>query len=255
EDEDGFRWFDDCDDNDSARSPDANETWNWLDDNCDDEIDDGVNFSAHILWSIYPSDLDVNSSHLNSTVDTLHLKIQLIDVGFGWNELENHSDIHLELLWPDGHSTDLQSTHGLEEGIETLIVDLGPLNCSEPLAYNTYEQTLCHQHNQTVGPWVLVFSIREGENVLDYSWSIYYFTWNPPEEQQGNSDDVDDDSEGDSTNGDTSEEQGIGGTNISDGVVIGLAALLVLSIVILLITRRKPPAKPVGLTMPDFYHS
>ncbi|MDP6742469.1 MAG: S8 family serine peptidase [Candidatus Thalassarchaeaceae archaeon] len=254
EDGDGFRWFDDCDDNDSARSPDANETWNWLDDNCDNEIDDGVNFSAHILWLIYPSDLDANSSHLNSTVDTLHLKIQLIDVGFGWDELDNHSDIHLELLWPDGSTTALQSTQGLEEGFETLFVDLEPLNCSEPLAYNVYEQTLCHQHNQTLGPWVLVFSLREGENVLDYSWPIYYFTWNPPEEQQGNSDDLDDDSEGDSTNGDTSEEQGIGGTNISDGVVIGLAALLVLSIVILLITRRKPPAKPVGLTMPDFYH-
>ena len=201
------------------------------------------------------ADLDVNSSHLNSTVDTLHLTIQLTDVDFGWDELNNHSDIHLELLWPDGHSTALQSTHRLEDGFEILFVDLEPLNCSEPLAYNIYEQTLCHQHNQTVGPWVLVFSLREGENVLDYSWSIYYFTWNPPEEQQGNSDDVDDDSEGDSTNGNTSEEQGIGGTNISNKIVIGLAALLVLSIVILLITRRKPPAKPRGLKMPDFYHS
>jgi len=252
EDEDGFRWFNDCDDNDSARSPNANETWNWLDDNCDDEIDNGVIFSAHIQWSISPSDLDENSSHLNSTIDTLHLKIQLVDVNFGWDELENHSDIYLGILWPDGHSTPLQSSHGLEQGFETLFVDLEPLNCSEPLAYNTYEQTLCHQHNQTLGPWILIFSLSEGGNVLDYSWSIYYFTWNPPEEQHGNSDDGNDGSGGDSDDGNTSGEQGIGGTFVSDKIVIGLAALLVLSIVILLVTRRKPPTKPMSLIMQEF---
>ncbi len=88
--------------------------------------------------------------------------------------------------------------------------------------------------------------------MLDYSWSIYYFTWNPPEEQHGNSDDGNDGSGGDSDDGNTSGEQGIGGTFVSDKIVIGLAALLVLSIVILLVTRRKPPTKPMSLIMQEF---
>ena len=54
EDGDGFRWFDDCDDNDSSRSPNVNETWNWIDDDCDNVIDNGIEISDYIQWSINP---------------------------------------------------------------------------------------------------------------------------------------------------------------------------------------------------------
>jgi len=253
EDGDGFRWFDDCDDNDSSRSPGANETWNWLDDNCDNEIDNGVNFSSHIQWSINPYDLDSNSSHLNSTIDTLHLKIQLIGVDFGWDELENYSDINLKIIWPGGFSSTTQSSTGLDQGFETFFVDLEPLNCSEPLAYNNFEQTICIKHNQTMGPWELVFSLSGDDYMLEYSWPIYYFTWNPPEEND-NSDDENNGNDGNSGDENTTQEQGSGGATIPNGIVFGLAGLLILSVVILLISRRKPPAKPTGIIMPDFYN-
>ena len=39
---DGVRWFDDCNDNDSTISPYKDEIRNGIDDNCNDEIDEGI---------------------------------------------------------------------------------------------------------------------------------------------------------------------------------------------------------------------
>lgn len=253
EDGDGFRWFDDCDDNDSARSPNANEIWNWIDDDCDNKIDNDIEISEHVQWSINPIEMDGNSSYLNSTKDSLILKIWLINVSFGWNELNNQSDLSLEMIWPDGHSTTLQTSQGMEIGFEALIFELEALNCSEPLSYNSYEQMLCHRHNQTIGPWMIIFTIDDGGNQFEHNWPINFFTWNPPdvEEKENDEKESSDDNSEDENN---SEEQGVGGANIPDEVVMGLAVLLVLSIVILFISgRRKPPANSMGLIMPESY--
>ncbi|MDP7203248.1 MAG: S8 family serine peptidase [Candidatus Poseidoniaceae archaeon] len=42
QDGDGFYWFEDCDENNSAINPDAIEIWNEKDDDCDSEIDEGT---------------------------------------------------------------------------------------------------------------------------------------------------------------------------------------------------------------------
>ncbi|MEO1995785.1 MAG: MopE-related protein, partial [Planctomycetaceae bacterium] len=53
---DGFRWFEECNDEDSAIRPDAFELWNGIDDDCDDEIDGGVNRSESTrFWPEMPS--------------------------------------------------------------------------------------------------------------------------------------------------------------------------------------------------------
>lgn len=253
EDGDGFRWFDDCDDNDSSRSPNVNETWNWIDDDCDNVIDNGIEISDYIQWSINPIEMDGNDSYLNSTKDSLILKIWLNNVSFGWDELNNQSDVVLEIIWPDGHSTTPQTSRVIEMGSEMLIYELEALNCSEPLAYNSYEQMLCHRHNQTVGPWTLIFTIDDEENQFNHDWSIYFFTWNPPvvEEKENDEEEYSDDG---SEEQNDSEEQGAGGAIIPNEVVLGLAVLLVLSLVILFFSgRRKPPANSMGLIMPELY--
>jgi hypothetical protein len=69
---DGYRWFNDCDDNDSTVSPSAFERWNGLDDDCDGLIDDDVDRSAYISASPQKRTLT-----LNATNDTLELSLSL----------------------------------------------------------------------------------------------------------------------------------------------------------------------------------
>ncbi len=77
---DGFYWFDDCDENDSAVNPDAVEVWNEKDDDCDSEIDEGtqppespppeLSFgSISIPDSVEKDNIISFSIHLNMTVD------------------------------------------------------------------------------------------------------------------------------------------------------------------------------------------
>ena len=109
-------------------------------------------------------------------------------MSFGWNELNNQSDLSLEMIWPDGHSTTLQTSQGMEIGFEALIFELEALNCSEPLSYNSYEQMLCHRHNQTIGPWMIIFTIDDGGNQFEHNWPINFFTWNPPDVEEKEND-------------------------------------------------------------------
>ena len=48
EDGDGFRWFEDCEDNDSSIHPNATEIWDGYDQNCNNLIDELVNRAGHI---------------------------------------------------------------------------------------------------------------------------------------------------------------------------------------------------------------
>ncbi len=241
EDGDGFRWFDDCDDNDSSRSPNSTEKWNWIDDDCDGDIDNDVNRSAHVQVFIQPTSLNNSSSHLNSSYQRFTMLIWVENVSFTIPDLLNNSVINFwTLTWPDGSQTSIIGEHIIDSGNEGLAYSTDLIDCSEPLGYSAIEQVLCPRHNETVGPWVVTFTLSDGDEVVKRSWPLFFEVWNPPVE-----DTIDDEIDGgdnivDNTNN-GSGESGLGEPTIPTEIVIGLGAVLVLLIVFVMVPGKKPP--------------
>jgi hypothetical protein len=81
---------------------------------------------------------------------------------------------------------------------------------------------------------------------------LFFEVWNPPVE-----DPIDDGNNGDgNTEGDTNKETGelgLGKPTISNEIVIGLGAVLVLLIVFMMVTRKKPPKGRPTLKMPELH--
>jgi subtilisin family serine protease len=250
EDGDGFRWFDDCDDNNSARSPDVNETWNWIDDDCDGEIDNDVNRSAHLV--LYPKGnaqvLGINPTSgeisLNTNNSAFSLDIENYNVNWEIYDLISNGTITWTITDNDGATTQL-------DGVETYAVE--DVDCSEPFGYNILENKICPHHNTTIGHWSILLQIIDGDEVLSWSFTYSYFVWNPPivDPNDGNGDGSQDGTNGGDNDGGSGALSG--GPVIQSEIVIGLAALLVLSILVLLFMRRKPPVSPPKLIKPDFY--
>jgi len=250
---DGFRWFDDCDDNDSTRAPDANETWNWIDDDCDDEIDNGVNHSAHTQWTVHPSISQNNtSSVLNSSYQKFVMLVWFEDVSFTIPDLLNNSEVNWTMTWPDGTQTVIVGEYIIDSTNEGLTYATQPIDCSEPLGFSTMEQVLCPRHNETVGPWVVTFTLTDGNDVVELSSTLFFEVWNPPPEaipSEGNNDE----NNQSITNNETGE-LGVGGPTISNGIVIGLAVILGVLILFTMVTRRKPPQRRLPTpTLPEIY--
>ena len=97
-DEDGYLDFEDCDDNSESVYPGAIETWNGVDDNCNDFVDDDVSRLSYLSAS--PSDSDIVIWY--SKNQTLELDIGPIPEGvqysvswrfgdFSFSEYENYS--------------------------------------------------------------------------------------------------------------------------------------------------------------------
>ena len=108
EDGDGFRWFEECDDTNIAINPDAVEIWNGIDDNCNQQIDDGVNRYNYIAFS------SLANSTINATEDTLSLSM---DLDLSEAAIE---EIGVEFYWYR-NTTLLSTNSSFEEG---------PFNCS-----------------------------------------------------------------------------------------------------------------------------
>ena len=155
-DQDGFRWFLDCDDNDSARSPNALENWNGLDDNCDGVIDEGID---RAIW-ITPGPL-MGDVFLNATNDSLELGVVL--------ELEPLSiqRLNITALWYRNQTL-------LGQGLS-----FGEMahNCQQ--LNTTFSQELCAR-NGTLEPYEIKVVVSDDTGSIEIKWLVTYTVWHPP---------------------------------------------------------------------------
>ena len=162
EDQDGFRWFLDCDDNDSSRSPNAVEIWNGLDDDCDDLIDEDVNRAS---W-VTPMPL-LSEVTLNATNESLDLTVIL---GLDDDSIQR---LNITVQWYRNQTLVAQ----------TLTFSEQPHDCQQPTTAFSVE--LCNL-NGSVGPYEVKAVVFDDTGFIEVKWSVTYTVWKPPvvEEEQ-----------------------------------------------------------------------
>ena len=251
EDGDGFRWFDDCDDNDSMRSPAGIEVWNWVDDDCDGEIDENINRSAHIklvgsgalanISELPSGDPSLDYFVIDSNGTDFSVTLVLEGVGFTIDELLANSSV----VWQETNSLT-----GVLHFQDTLIFTREGVDCGKEM-YNSLEANVCDEHNTTISGWDVTVVLGDGDETVMMGFSYTYSIWNPPEADNSASPEDAENDGGKSEEGGSNSE--LGGFEVTS-VVMVLAGVLALSLLLLLVTmRRKPPMGPPELIMPDLY--
>ena len=209
EDQDGYRWFLDCDDNDSQRSPNAVEIWNGLDDNCDEFIDEDL---ERAVWAT-PSPLMADVT-LNATNDTLELGVVL--------DLDQASieRLNLTVQWYRNQSI-------IGQGL-TFVEPVH--NCQQP--NSTFSDELCAL-NGTVGPYETKVVIFDDAGFVEIKWQITYTVWHPP---------VVEEEENSTIQTNESEKGMVVDSNLIILILSGIVAIL--SVVLVLSRRQNSAQQP-----------
>ncbi len=239
EDEDGFRWFEDCDDNDSTVHPDAAEIWDGYDQNCNNLIDELVNRAGQI--SVIPTEIEIK---LNATSESLYLQ-SFVNISEDANlEIDTTWKLALNENWTVVVSSDSWLT-------------LGPFECEGPLM--GYLAEICIHNGSTPVYEVTVF-ISDGYEIITHTWSVQYTVWHPPEpepepEPQPRPTPAPEPEPEDNEEQGNSSTSGNSAMGMDTRVIIGLTAIVIVLAIIVLITGRKqappPPMRPPPTGIPQ----
>ena len=202
---DGYRWFNDCNDNDSLIFPGAEERWNGIDDDCDQLIDQGIDRSSYLSASP-----QLRSMSLNATNDSLALALS-VSLDFATVERLN-----LTVTWTRNNSV-VGTGFTFEEQ---------PFNCSAPAS--AFGEYLCDT-NGTVGPEFITATVADDRGQINVTWAITYLVWNPPPPVV-----VDDETSSPS-------DSDLRSTIEANSLLIASAAVFVVALLAFLLTRPRKP--------------
>ena len=217
EDSDGFRWFEECDDSNPLINPNEDESWNGLDDDCDEEIDEVIDRLSYISWT--PENTDVL---LNATFDNLELSVA---VDLTTEEIER---LNLSIVWVRNNSIIGNGSTFVEPAwnCENTTAELGIVLCN---------------HTGFIGPWIISAIISDGVQDIYATWYISYEVWHPPEPVVKDED--------------TEDTSSIFDVTTNQMIFIGLGVIIVILLTILFFGGKKPPKVEQSIyTNPKYEH-
>lgn len=202
---DGYRWFNDCNDNDSLISPSATERWNAVDDDCDGEIDQSIDRSAYISAS--PQMRNLN---LNATNDSLELGLAVS------LDISTIQQVNVSVTW-HRNGTLIGTGFNFQEQA---------FNCSSTTS--DFGNYLCDT-NGTVGPEPITATLRDDRGEISVTWSITYQVWNPPPPVPIVEDDA------------AEDESSVMSILESNAILIASSIVFIVALLAFLVTRPRRP--------------
>ena len=154
-DEDGFYDFEDCDDSNPTINPDGTEAWNGRDDDCNEQVDDGL--SRRTLVSTTPDFREVQ--YWDAVNESLVLRVEGIP-----------DSVEATLIWNLG---DYTLTMNVSEGGKG--VEIMPIDCESGVT--PIEIYLCDHGS---GPQQATLTISELGETTMIVWDIDMVVWSPP---------------------------------------------------------------------------
>ena len=159
---DGFRWYEDCEDNDSSIHPDAIETWDGYDQNCNNLIDEMVNRAEQI--AVLPND---NEFTLNATADSLFLQTFV--------NISDNSNLVIQTNWKLKLSENWSVALSNESWLE-----IGPYDCEG--ITGGYVAEIC-SYNGSTPTYSITVSISDGYEIITHTWSCLLYTSPSPRDR------------------------------------------------------------------------
>jgi len=158
---DGFYWFSDCDENSSGVNPDANETWNHIDDNCDGTVDE--NITRGPFFTRTPNSSSTTVHHLTSAPYNLSWSVP--------------NELLLNASWSRSGRVLMTSDMSNRSYSESAV------DCNSPI--DDFQTTLCTHFSRLITYSV---TVTDGNESISFSWSVR-FTADPAMPEPNDDDD------------------------------------------------------------------